>query len=73
MRRQNTVCVIVKSNLIMFYINIKQANYPFKRTECLLLVFGVLPRYLSLALILAVTGAGLRRHTARRAFALALH
>lgn len=73
MRRQNTVCVIVKSNLTMFYINIKQVNYPFKRTECLLLVFGVLPRYLGFALILAVAGAGLRRHAARRAFALALH
>lgn len=73
MRRLNTVCVMVKSNLTMFYINIKQVNYPFKRTEGLLLVFGVLPRYLSFALILTMAGAGLRRHAARRAFALALH
>ena len=73
MRRQNTVCIIVNSNLTMFYINIKQANYPFKRTEGLLLVFGVLPQYLSFSLILTMAGAGLRRHAARRAFALALH
>lgn len=67
MRRQNTVCVIVKSNLTMFYINIKQAILSVlkDRRPAFNLRFEFL--------IFAVAGAGLRRHAARRAFALALH
>lgn len=73
MRRQNTVCVMVKSNLTMFLYKHQAGKLSVLKDRMPAFSFGVLPRYLSFALILAVAGAGLRRHAARRAFALALH
>lgn len=67
MRRQNTVCVMEKSNLTMFLYKHQAGKLSVLKDR--MPAFNLRFEFL----IFAVAGAGLRRHAARRAFALALH